>query len=137
MTEYRLYRLRPRLSRLTLPTGVLFAVSAILAFFGDKQLLEWETNAMYIGCTLSLLLFWLIPTLKYLGTYVDVTNLGVRARRGIFGTKSREVSFTDVLEVVYSRTRGVVLRISEAEDFDLKGLSTPKAVADELSRLAK
>jgi len=137
MTEYRLYRLRPRLTRLWLPTMVLFVASAILTFFGDKQLLEWETNAMYIGVALGLALFWLIPSLKYLGTFVDVTSLGIRARRGIFGGKTREVSFTDIEEVVYSRTRGVVVRVRDQEDLDIRGLSTPKAVADELSRLAK
>lgn len=120
-----------------LPTLVLFLASAILTFFGDKQLLEWETTSLYVGAGLALFLFWLLPTLAYLGTFVDVTSLGIRSRAGIFGGKTREVSFTDVTEVAYSRTRGVVIRLRDQEDLDLRGLSTPKAVANELSRLAK
>ena len=135
--ETRLARLRPRLTRVAWPTVALFAVSAGLGFLGGRELDASTALAVQLIAGLLLFLLWLLPTLSYLGTFVDVTTLSVRARRGILGLKSREVSISAITEVVYSRRLGVVLKVLDQEDFALKGLSKPKAVAEELSRLAK
>ncbi|MEY4310324.1 MAG: hypothetical protein RLZ71_250 [Actinomycetota bacterium] len=135
--ETRLARLRPRLTRVAWPTVALFAVSAGLCFLGGRELDASTALAVQLIAGLLLFLLWLLPMLSYLGTFVDVTTLSVRARRGILGLKSREVSISAITEVVYSRRLGVVLKVRDQEDFALKGLSKPKAVAEELSRLAK
>ena len=132
----KIERLRPRLTRLWWPTLALTACSAVFGFFVGKQLDGLLGQLLYPGLGAALFLFWLLPTLAYLGTFVDVYDSQLVARRGLFGAK-RTVKFGEVESISGSVGKGVVINIKVEEPLVLKGYPKPKAIAAELIALAK
>jgi hypothetical protein len=132
----KIERLRPRLTRLWWPTLALTACSAVFGFFVGKQLDGLLGQLLYPGLGAALFLFWLLPTLAYLGTFVDVYDSQLVARRGLFGAK-RTVKFGEVESISGSVGKGVVVNIKVEEPLVLKGYPKPKAIAAELIALAK
>jgi hypothetical protein len=132
----KIERLRPRLTRLWLPTLALTACSAVFGFFVGKQLDGLLGQLLYPGLGAALFLFWLLPTLAYLGTFVDVYDGQLVARRGLFGAK-RTVKFGEIESISGSVGKGVVINIKVEEPLVLKGYPKPKAIAAELIALAK
>ena len=132
----KIERLRPRLTRLWWPTLALTACSAVFGFFVGKQLDGLLGQLLYPGLGAALFLFWLLPTLAYLGTFVDVYDSQLVARRGLFGAK-RTVKFGEIESISGSVGKGVVINIKVEEPLVLKGYPKPKAIAAELIALAK
>jgi hypothetical protein len=132
----KIERLRPRLTRLWWPTLALTACSAVFGFFVGKQLDGLLGQLLYPGLGAALFLFWLLPTLAYLGTFVDVYDSQLVARRGLFGAK-RTVKFAEIESISGSVGKGVVINIKVEEPLVLKGYPKPKAIAAELIALAK
>jgi hypothetical protein len=132
----KLERLRPRLSRLWWPTLVLALCSAVHGFFIGKQLEPDITATLYIGLGIALFFFWLLPTLAYLGTFTDVFETQLVARKGIFGVK-RAVAFADIESISGSVSKGVVINVKVEKPLVLKGYPKPKAIAADLIALAK
>jgi hypothetical protein len=119
-----------------LPTLALTACSAVFGFFVGKQLDGLLGQLLYPGLGAALFLFWLLPTLAYLGTFVDVYDGQLVARRGLFGAK-RTVKFGEIESISGSVGKGVVINIKVEEPLVLKGYPKPKAIAAELIALAK
>lgn len=132
----RIERLRPRLSRLWWPTLVLACCSAVFGFFVGKQLDGLLQQFLYPGLGVILFFFWLLPNLSYLGTFVDVFDGQLVARRGMFGSK-RTVKYGEIESISGSVSKGVVINIKVEEPLVLKGYPKPKAIAAELIALAK
>jgi hypothetical protein len=132
----KIERLRPRLTRLWWPTLALTACSAVFGFFVGKQLDGLLGQLLYPGLGAALFLFWLLPTLAYLGTFVDIYDSQLVARRGLFGAK-RTVRFGEIESISGSVGKGVVINIKVEEPLVLKGYPKPKAIAAELIALAK
>lgn len=107
---------------LTLPTLFLAAVSATYGFYIGKELEPGFASSLYTGLGISLLFFWLFPSLSYLGTYLDIYQDRLVTRKGIFGTK-RVIEVTEFKDISLSAL--------------LKGYPKPKALAAELLLLAK
>jgi hypothetical protein len=132
----KIERLRPRLTRLWWPTLALTACSAVFGFFVGKQPDGLLGQLLYPGLGAALFLFWLLPTLAYLGTFVDIYDSQLVARRGLFGAK-RTVKFAEIESISGSVGKGVVINIKVEEPLVLKGYPKPKAIAAELIALAK
>jgi membrane protein YdbS with pleckstrin-like domain len=132
----KLQRLRPRLSRLWLPTLVLALCAAVHGFFIGKQLEPDFSATLYIALGLAMFFFWLLPTLAYLGTFVDLFEDQLVARKGIFGVK-RAVPFVDIESISGSVSKGVVINVKVEKPLVLKGYPKPKAIAADLIALAK
>jgi hypothetical protein len=132
----KIERLRPRLARLWLPTIVLAGCSAVFGFFVGKQLDGLLDQLLYPALGVALFFFWLLPNLAYLGTFVDVFDNQLVARRGLFGAK-RTVKFAEIESISGSVGKGVVINIKVEEPLVLKGYPKPKAIAAELIALAK
>lgn len=132
----KLERLRPRLTRLWPPTLVLVGCSAVFGFFVGKQLDGLLGQLLYPGLGVVLFLFWLLPNLAYLGTFADVFDGQIVARRGLFGAK-RTVKYAEIESISGSISKGVVINVKVEEPLVLKGYPKPKAIAAELIALAK
>lgn len=132
----KIERLRPRLARLWPPTIVLAGCSAVFGFFVGKQLDGLLDQLLYPALGVALFFFWLLPNLAYLGTFVDVFDNQLVARRGLFGAK-RTVKFAEIESISGSVGKGVVINIKVEEPLVLKGYPKPKAIAAELIALAK
>lgn len=132
----RLERLRPRLTRLWLPTLVLAACSATYGFYFGKELETDFASSLYIGLGVTIFLLWLMPSLAYLGTYLDLYDNQLVARRGLFGAK-RTVLFADIESIAGGVGKGVVINVKVEAPLVLKGYPKPKATAAKLIALAK
>jgi len=115
---------------------VLAGCSAVFGFFVGKQLDGLLQQFLYPGLGVILFSFWLLPNLAYLGTFVDVYDSQLVARRGLFGAK-RTVKFSEIESISGSVGKGVVINIRVEEPLVLKGYPKPKAIAAELIALAK
>lgn len=119
-----------------LPTLVLAICATVQGFFFGKQLEPDFSATLYIGLSLALFFFWLLPTLAYLGTFVDVFETQLIARKGVFGVK-RAVPFADIESIAGSVSKGVVIKVKVEKPLVLKGYPKPKAIAADLIALAK
>ena len=115
---------------------MLAGCSAVFGFFVGKQLDGLLQQFLYPGLGVILFFFWLLPNLAYLGTFVDVYDSQLVARRGLFGAK-RTVKFSEIESISGSVGKGVVINIKVEEPLVLKGYPKPKAIAAELIALAK
>jgi hypothetical protein len=132
----KIERLRPRLARLWWPTVVLAACSAAYGFYLGKELDPNFAATLYLALAVTLFFLWLLPSLAYLGTFLDIYDNQVVARKGIFGVK-RVVTFADIEDIAGSATRGVVINVKVEKPLVLKGYPKPKAIAAQLIALAK
>ena len=132
----KIERLRPRLARLWWPTLVLAACSAGYGFFVGKELDPNFATTLYFGLGVATFFLWLLPSLAYLGTWLDVYEGQLVARKGIFGVK-RVVLFVDIEDIAGSVSKGVVINVKVEKPVVLKGYPKPKAIAANLIALAK
>jgi hypothetical protein len=132
----KIERLRPRLARLWLPTVVLALCSVAYGFFAGKELDVNFSATLYAGIGVVLFFLWLLPSLAYLGTFLDVFEGQLVARKGLFGLK-RAVAFADIESISGSVSKGVVINVKVEQPIALKGYPKPKALATKLIALAK
>ena len=132
--EQRLIRMRPRGGRLFLPT-LLLGLAAFLLGFGFDYLTEvWQQYLVY-GCAGALALFgWLIPLLRYLSTWVEITTSRTMSRSGLFGQHFQELSHSQVRRVELVG-RKIYLIVDDEVELELKSVAKPKLVAAELAKL--
>lgn len=123
---------------LWLAQTTLFVVVFGLSFLSGRVLDEWILITVNSVAGLLLALFWLLPTLRYLATFVDVTTTRVILRGGLFSKVQREISTSQITGVEYSRSRGIVILVGDESPLILTRMPKPKALAEELRRtLAK
>ncbi len=132
----KIERLRPRLVRLWWPTLLLGISSAVYGFFVGKQLDPNFATTLYLGLVVALFFLWLLPTLSYLGTFLDIYEDQLVARKGVFGIK-RVVAFNHIEDIAGSVARGLVINVKVEKPLVLKGYPKPKAIAAKLIALAK
>ncbi|MEO0049226.1 MAG: hypothetical protein RL556_558 [Actinomycetota bacterium] len=136
-SEVLLARLRPRASKLILPTVFLMLASFIASLLTDRFDLPWQNYVLYGSCAALAIFGFLFPIIRYLTTWTDITNSRVVARSGLFGQNFRETSLADVTAVETKPAGTVVLRLFDDSIFELVGLPKPKLVAQEIGRLVE
>jgi membrane protein YdbS with pleckstrin-like domain len=136
--EFVLARVRQRGSKLWFAHLTLFAGVFVLAFMSGHVYEDWINFTAYSVVGLLLLVFWLIPTWRFATNFVDITTTRVVQRGGLFARTKREVANTAITSVDYSRGKGIVLSVADAEPLILSGLPKAKDLAEELRQtLAK
>lgn len=110
--------------------------SAVYGFFVGKQLDPNFATTLYLGLVVALFFLWLLPTLSYLGTFLDIYEDQLVARKGVFGIK-RVVAFNHIEDIAGSVARGLVINVKVEKPLVLKGYPKPKAIAAKLIALAK
>jgi Bacterial PH domain len=135
-SEFLLGRFRARGSRLVLPTALLGLSAFLLAFFYARvdATQAWQSFLLYGACGAIALFGFVIPTLRYLTAWTDITTSRVVARSGLWGQHYRSVSLADVQRVELA-TGVVSLHLVAEEPLELRGLPKPKLVSQELSNL--
>lgn len=135
IAEQRLARLRPRASKLFLPTVALFAAVFLLSFFGGRLTEQWQNIALWVATGAMVLILWLIPLLRYLSRYTEITNVRVLARSGLMGQHRDEARLSQVNRVELTRGRTITLHLSGDEPLVLTGVPKHKMVAAEIQAL--
>ena len=115
----------------------LAAVGAVYGFFFGKQLEPDFSALLHAGLGVAAVALWLIPSLRYLGTFVDVFDEQLVTRYGIFGMKTRTILASEIEGVSVSAIRGVTIKVRDQESLSLKGYAKPKEIAAAIGALAK
>lgn len=136
LAEQRIARLRPRGSQLILPNLVLFMVCFAAAFFAGRLTEQWQYILVWSICGAVAFLFWLIPLLRFLSTYLEVTTTRVLYRHGLLGQHRRELSLTQIKDVQITKGRSISIIVDGQEPLVIRGIPRHKMVAVEIDRLA-
>ena len=134
--EQKLARLRPRAGRLILPTLVLGVVSGALSFFENRTLESWQSITIYVVASVLIFFAWMVPLVRQLVAWVEVSTSRLVWRDGLFGQRRREISWHEVSAVDYGRGQ-VTVFIEGQEPLVLKGLPKSKQLAREMQNLVR
>ena len=136
--ELDLARIRQSLRALWLAQLVLFAVVFGLSFMSGRVLDEWLSITINAVAGVLVFVFWLLPSISYANTFVDITSTRIISRGGLFARVRRELSWSQVTGIEYSRTKGIVILAVEEPPLILTRMPRAKALAEELrATLAK
>lgn len=130
-------RLRPRLTRLTIPILALALISAATSFFSVYELDTWAFYTLWISAGLAALIAWVIPSLKFVATFVDVTSNGLTVSAGFGANRRQEIAWTEIKSVSASAMRGIVIGLDDESELVLRGYANQKAIAAELQALLR
>lgn len=117
---------------------VLFAVVFGLSFMSGRVLEDWLAITINAAAGVLIAFFWLLPSIRYATTFVDITSTRIISRGGLFARVRRELSWSQVTGIEYSRTKGIVILVGEEPPLILTRMPRAKALAEELrATLAK
>ena len=117
---------------------VLFAVVFGLSFMSGRVLEDWLAITINVAAGVLIAVFWLLPSIRYATTFVDITSTRIISRGGLFARVRRELSRSHVTGIEYSRTKGIVILAGEEPPLILTRMPRAKALAEELrATLAK
>jgi len=133
--EQKLVRLRPKAGRLLLPTLVVGLVAGILTFFENRKLEGWQSAAIYSAAGVLVFFVWMVPLVRQLVAWVEVSTSGIKTRDGLFGQKRREVSWNQVESVESSKGKRITIFVNGEDPLVLVGLPKSKALAFEMQQL--
>jgi membrane protein YdbS with pleckstrin-like domain len=125
-------RVRKSAASLIIPTFALFVAAAVSSYFSNVATEQWVYYAILIACGLVAVLFWLVPVIRHLSFYLDITTSRITIRRGIFGGKTLDISWNQISEITFAKGRKVVIQQREGEAVELDGLPGPKKLATTL-----
>ena len=136
LAEQRIARIRPRGSKLFFPNLFLFLACFAMAFFGGRLTEHWQYLVLWITCGSVAFFLWLLPLLRFMSTFLEVTTTRVLYRSGLLGQKRREVSLAQIKDVQLTRGRTISIVIDGQEPIVVPGIPKHKTVAVEIDRLA-
>jgi hypothetical protein len=133
-SEVLLGRFRARGTKLILPTLLLCVAAFVLSFGYGRVGEQWQFITLFSVVGLIALFGFVIPTLRYLTAWTDVTTARVVSRAGLWGQRYRSISLSGVERVELSS--GVIsLHIPGEEVLELRGLPKTKLISQEISNL--
>jgi len=136
--ELDLARIRQSFRVLWLAQVVLFVVVFGLSFVSGRVLDDWLSITINSAAGVLVALFWLLPSIRYATTFVDITSTRIISRGGLFARVRRELSWSQVTGIEFSRTKGIVILAGEDAPLILTRMPRAKALAEELrATLAK
>lgn len=117
---------------------LLAAESAALTAIGPRlpsgASATWLTTLFFAVAVALALAFWLVPVLKYLGTWLEITNANVFVRDRLLRA-ARKVALAKILEVRVESKSTLVLVIADQGEIEFARLAKAKTVATELKKL--
>lgn len=135
--EQLVARIRRSWFTLTLALIALFLAAAILSYVSNRVVDQWVLYAAYLVSAVLALFFWLIPTIRHLNFYVELTTSRLIVRDGIFGQKSIELAIAEINSVELGRGRKLTLGRRNGEPLVLERMPKAKLIAEELRSIAR
>ena len=135
-SELLIARMRPRGSRLIIPTLLLMLSAFLLGLLGERFEEPWQTYLVYGVCAALALFGFVFPVIRYATTFTDITNARVVIRSGIFGQNFDSISLAEI-ERVELLAGGIISLVIKDEEVAVRGLPKPKFLAAEISRLVE
>ncbi|MFM6966511.1 MAG: hypothetical protein ACKOWI_04010 [Rhodoluna sp.] len=134
----RVVRIRQRSIRLFVPFVTLAAACFAVSFYSGRLPEQWMNIALYSSAGAIAFIFWLLPILRYLSSYVDIYTTRVLARSGLMGQRRDEANFSQVTDVRIGDSKQIQLSLQDGQVIELPRLpKTKKLVADIQALVAK
>lgn len=130
-------RIRPRLTRLTFPLIALAVISGVTSFLSVYEMSDWLKYTLWVSAAVAAVILWLVPALKFAGTFVDVKSSGLTISSGFGSARRRELTWAEIASISYSPMRGIVIAVKEESELILRGYSNQKAIVAELQTLLR
>jgi hypothetical protein len=131
----RLARIRPSSIRLFLPFLALALACFGVSFYSGRLPEQWMEITLYSVAGAIAFVFWLIPLLRYLSSYVDIYTTRVFYRAGLMGQRRSEASFSQVTDVRLGDGRRIQLALTNGEIIELPRLPKAKKLTAEIQAL--
>lgn len=140
-SEYLVFRLKPKARRLFTPTLILAAVSFAQAFAVEQISNTDYQYALIAGGTI-VVLFWLIPLLSYLASYLELTSERLTFRSGFLGFRKRQLLLSELSSIEIQKEgrlgRQVISILSvDGTEYRIGGYAKNKHLAAEIEAWAK
>jgi membrane protein YdbS with pleckstrin-like domain len=135
--EQIIARIRRSWFTLTFAFLALFAAATILSYVSNRSVETWLLYSAYALCAVLALVFWLVPTIRHLNFYVELTTSRLIVRDGIFGQKTTELAIADIVSVELGRGRTIKIGRKSAEAVVLERMPKAKLLSSELRSLAR
>jgi hypothetical protein len=133
--EVLLARVRARGSRLLLPTLLLCVAAFLSTFLSSHFDQQWQLTALYSVCGAVAVLGFVVPLVRYLTAWTDITTAQIITRAGIFGQRYRAVALANVDRIELETSRTITVHVNGEEPLLLVGLPKAKLIAQELISL--
>ncbi|RFA22618.1 PH domain-containing protein [Subtercola boreus] len=85
------------------PTVALVAIAAMSGYFLGRFAEEWQNSAAIVVAAVLVLLFWLVPTLRWLTARCTITTRRVISVRGLLQRERQEASLLRGHDVTLTR----------------------------------
>lgn len=115
----------------------LFVAAAIYSYVNNRVVEQWLIYVAYSIAAVLAFFFWLIPLVRHLNFYVELTSSRLTVRDGIFAQKTVEVSLSDVTSVEVGRGRVISISRREGEPITVKPVASSKTFVSELRAAAR
>ena len=115
----------------------LFVAAAIYSYVNNRVVEQWLIYVAYSIAAVLAFFFWLIPLVRHLNFYVELTSSRLTVRDGIFAQKTVEVSLSDVTSVEVGRGRVISVSRREGEPITVKPVASSKTFVSELRAAAR
>ena len=135
--EQLIARIRRSWFSLVFAFMALFLAAAILSYVSNRVVEQWLTNVAFAVAALLAILFWLLPIIRHLNFYIELTTSRLIVRDGLFGQKTSEVAISNITSVDVGRGGKLTLGRRDAEPLVFDGLPRAKLLATELRSLAR
>ena len=130
--EQIIARIRRSWFTLTFALLALFLSAAVLSYVSNRVVDQWILYSAYVVSAGLAIFFWLIPTIRHLNFYVELTTSRLIVRDGIFGQKTTEVAIAEINSVELGRGRKLTLGRRNGEPLVLERMPKAKLIAEEL-----
>lgn len=128
-------RFRPRLTKLAFPWVWLGLTIAGLSFAGTYELSDWLLYTVWVTAAILLVFLFVLPSLQFAATYLDVHSGGLSLRMGLGLSKRIELDWSTISSLTASPLKGIVIRTREENEYILRGYANQKAIVSELNAL--
>jgi membrane protein YdbS with pleckstrin-like domain len=135
--EQIIARIRRSWFTLTFALLALFLAAALLSYVSNRAVETWILYSAYAASAVLALVFWLVPTIRHLNFYVELTTSRLIVRDGIFGQKTTEIAIADIVSVELGRGRTIKIGRKSAEAVVLERMPKAKLLSSELRSLAR
>jgi hypothetical protein len=114
----------------------LFMSAALISYVNNRVVETWFSYLVY-GTSALLALIWLIAIVRHLNFYVELTTARVIFRDGIFGQKTIEISFSEVVSVELGKSKTLTIGRRSAEPLVIAKVPKAKLLVAEIRALAR
>ena len=135
--EVLIVRLRKHGAVLILPTLALGIAAFLATFMTGKFSEQWQNIVLYSVCGAIAFLGFVVPWLRWITAWTDITSTRVVQRSGLFGQNFRAVSMLSIEKVELGARRMIQLYVSGGKSMEIEWVANARTVASEISRLAE